>query len=88
MGEVQNENNSGNTLYVINQCNSNCVMCPDADYRRQLPRTISLEDINRQIGAMNPQSSDVIITGGEPTLLKHELIDIIFSCYKHMPSVS
>jgi His-Xaa-Ser system radical SAM maturase HxsC len=87
MVDLQNRNNSGNTLYVVNQCNSNCIMCPDTDYRRQLPRTISFEDINRQIVAMNPQNSDVIITGGEPTLLKYDLIDVILACYKQMPDV-
>ena len=87
MDETINELETGNTLFVINQCNSNCIMCPDTDHNRRLPNNITIEDLTRRIDSMDSKSLDVIITGGEPTLLKTQLYNMIFNCYKKMPDV-
>ena len=72
-----------NDLFVTGRCNSNCIMCSQ-------PPTESdnkdvLEDNLRIIELADKSTSTLGITGGEPTLLKEELLNLIAHSIHHLP---
>ena len=64
-------------VYVTNQCNSNCIMCPDSVKARTRPNHITYEYLMEYISLLPSDLSHVDITGGEPTLLKYQLLPLI-----------
>jgi His-Xaa-Ser system radical SAM maturase HxsC len=80
------KNSRHNVLFITEQCNSRCVMCS------QPPRDIDddylIEEILKTIPMMSWQTSQLCITGGEPTLNFQGLLQIITSVKKNLPSTS
>ena len=72
-------------VYVTNQCNSNCIMCPDSVKLRTRPNEVTMENLLEQIGEINPEAEHVDITGGEPTLLKEQLPELIEAVFRQAP---
>ena len=72
-------------IYVTNQCNSNCIMCPDSVKLRTRPNEVTMENLLEQIGEINPEAENVDITGGEPTLLKEQLPELIEAVFRQAP---
>ena len=72
-------------VYVTNQCNSNCIMCPDSVKLRTRPNEVTMENLLEQIGEVNPEAEHVDITGGEPTLLKEQLPELIEAVFRQAP---
>ncbi|MBC8573013.1 His-Xaa-Ser system radical SAM maturase HxsC [Jingyaoa shaoxingensis] len=72
-------------VYVTNQCNSNCIMCPDSVKLRTRPNEVTRENLLEQIGEINPEAEHVDITGGEPTLLKEQLPELIEAVFRQAP---
>lgn len=72
-------------VYVTNQCNSNCIMCPDSVKLRTRPNEVTREKLLEQIGEINPEAEHVDITGGEPTLLKEQLPELIEAVFRQAP---
>ncbi len=68
------------TLFITNQCNSNCVMCPDSENARRRASTITLESLTEQIESFPKDIDFLCITGGEPTLLRYDLLKILKRC--------
>jgi organic radical activating enzyme len=58
------------TLYVTYRCNWFCNYCSEDTHNRN---DVTLEDLQRKVAEL-PNGSDVAITGGEPGLLKHEVM--------------
>lgn len=76
---------SDNVLLVTNQCNSNCIMCPDSEYLRKnsliAPLPFLLDWVNHI-----PQGVEYLcISGGEPTLLKDDLFLLLNRCKERLP---
>jgi len=69
-----------NIIVVTNQCNSNCVMCPDSIAVRSVRENVPLENIKTLIALINKDAKFICITGGEPTLLKLGLFEIFDEC--------
>jgi len=69
-----------NIIVVTNQCNSNCVMCPDSIAIRSARENIPLKNIKALIALINKDAKFICITGGEPTLLKLGLFEILDEC--------
>lgn len=69
-------------VYVTNQCNSNCIMCPDSVKLRIRPNEVTRENLLEQISEINPEAEHVDITGGEPTLLKEQLPELIEAVFR------
>jgi His-Xaa-Ser system radical SAM maturase HxsC len=72
-----------NDLFVTQRCNSRCIMCSQ-------PPTESddsdLLAVNLRIIELADKSTTALgITGGEPTLLKEDLLKIIAYCNHHLP---
>lgn len=57
------------TLFVMNKCNSNCIMCPEAESQRKQDLNISIDSILEQIRYLPSNARHITITGGEPFLL-------------------
>lgn len=62
------------TLYVTYKCNWFCDYCSEDTHNRN---EVTVEDIKRKLAAI-PANSDVSITGGEPGVLKTEVLQMIF----------
>jgi His-Xaa-Ser system radical SAM maturase HxsC len=77
---------SHNVLFTTDRCNSFCLMCSqppkpadDSHRVRELLRLVDLIDLScRELG----------ITGGEPTLLKGDLLRIIERCRDRLPETA
>ncbi len=75
-----------NSLFVTERCNSRCLMCS------QPPRAVEdqylAEEILEFIPLMSPDTVEIGITGGEPTLAGGALIDILRSLKRHLPATA
>lgn len=72
-----------NALFATDRCNSFCLMCS------QPPKNIDdrwrIRDHLRLIELIDPDTTELGITGGEPTLLKDALIEIVAKCKERLP---
>lgn len=64
-------------IYLTNQCNSNCIMCPDSVKLRTMENTVTVDSVLEYISLLPTDLEHIDITGGEPTLLKQALPDVI-----------
>lgn len=64
-------------VFVTNQCNSNCIMCPDSVKMRTRPNEITPAFLEEFASLLPSDLEHVDITGGEPTLLKEHLPPLI-----------
>ncbi len=73
-----------NGLFVTERCNNNCLMCS------QPPRNISdegmVDELCRIIEIIPDQPEHLIISGGEPTLLKDGLIRVLEKLKAYLPN--
>lgn len=79
------EQSPHNALFITDRCNSNCLMCS------QPPKNIDDLDfhyhINSQLIKMIPTTtSELGITGGEPTILGKRFINLLSSIKEQLPS--
>ena len=74
-------------LYITNKCNSNCIMCPDSVKVRQLPMQQDFDFLKQYLLLLPTDLPFLDITGGEPTLLKGRLSDIIQLAVTHFEFV-
>lgn len=79
-------NSSDNFLQLTNRCNNNCIFCPDSLTVRQAPWFVPVEKLKRIISLMNKDTRYLCITGGEPTLFKDDLFEILSYCSKRLPN--
>jgi len=75
-----------NALFVTDRCNSYCLMCS------QPPRPVADDDRMAEhlklVDLIDPETRELGITGGEPTLLKHDLLRLIEHCKKRLPATA
>ena len=69
-------------IYITNQCNSNCIMCPDSETARQKKNTITKSFLLDYVSLLPSDLLHIDITGGEPTLLKEGLLEVIASTFR------
>lgn len=78
---VYRRNSRHNSVLVTERCNNYCLMCS------QPPRDINddqlIDELLEAIPLMSSETSSVVITGGEPTLLGERLLEVLnaFRCY-------
>jgi len=72
------------TLFITNQCNANCIMCPQPPHKDDY----SLLNSNRLLlNYLTEQPIKKIgITGGEPTVKKDDLLELLKLAYKNYPN--
>jgi len=88
-GEIRvlyRRNSRHNILFFTDRCNSRCLMCS------QPPRVVDdgylVDEILEAIPLMSPDTQELCITGGEPTLLGSKLLDVIGSVKQHLPATA
>ena len=75
-----------NVLFVTERCNSRCLMCS------QPPRDVDdgwlIDEILTYMPLMSPETEEVCISGGEPTLQFDRLLGVIKAAKEHLPDTS
>lgn len=79
------DDSEDNAILVTNQCNSNCIMCPDSDFVRNTNENPDIRKILEQISCIPDDTKHITITGGEPGLLKEDLINVLRKCKECLP---
>jgi len=79
-------NSPYNILFLTERCNSRCLMCS------QPPRAVDdgylVEEILQAIPLMSPETTELCITGGEPTLLGPKFLNVIEATKRWLPKTS
>ncbi len=65
------------TIFTTARCNSNCIMCPAGEPERKRVGNNPLPNIERFIAYLPPDLYNLVITGGEPTLVKDNFFVIM-----------
>ena len=80
------KNSLHNFILFTDQCNSYCLMCS------QPPKPINdfdrIDEHFRLIDLVDPETREIGITGGEPTLFKDDFIRLIEYCKSKLPSTT
>ena len=75
-----------NALFATDRCNSLCLMCS------QPPKAVDdsgrVAELLRIVELMSPQTEELGITGGEPTLLGDGLLEVVRRCKETLPSTA
>lgn len=80
---LHNGNAESGLIFITNQCNSNCIMCPDSISSRTKKSEITTEYLLNYINLLPSDLLHVDVTGGEPTLLKYDLVVVLQSVIEH-----
>lgn len=80
------DDSNDNAIVVTNQCNSNCIMCPDSDAVRNTKENPSIVKILEQIECIPDDTEHMTITGGEVGMLKGDLVKILKKCRDCLPN--
>jgi His-Xaa-Ser system radical SAM maturase HxsC len=72
-----------NTILMTEQCNSYCLMCSQPPKRFDLPDRMA--EHLRLIDLIDPQTAELGITGGEPTLFKDDFIRLLLHIKERLP---
>lgn len=75
-----------NIIFVTNQCNSNCIMCPDSDIVRKTSINESIDELLEYINCIPKTCKHITITGGEPGMLKENLLILLEYCKESLPN--
>ena len=78
--KVYSDLSGDNVLFITNKCNSNCIMCPDSEKMRCNDLGNRVPYLMRLIDLIPSDTRHITITGGEPTLIKWELLEILEKC--------
>lgn len=82
------DDSDDNFIQVTNQCNSNCIMCPDSNQVRNNNYIPDINKIKRQIQCIPDDTKHICITGGEPGILKYDLIEVFKQCKECLPETN
>ncbi|MBR2744784.1 MAG: His-Xaa-Ser system radical SAM maturase HxsC [Clostridia bacterium] len=82
------DDSGDNFIQVTNQCNSNCIMCPDSDQVRNNHYVPDINKIRKQIRCIPDDTENICITGGEPGILKYGLVDVVRECKECLPETN
>ena len=74
------DDSDDNAIVVTNQCNSNCIMCPDSDAVRNTKENPNIKKILEQIECIPDDTEHITITGGEVGILKGDFIKVLEKC--------
>jgi len=75
-----------NSMLLTEQCNSNCIMCSQPP--KQGDDSFLARAYLKAIPLMSAETSEIGITGGEPTLLGDLLFEILQKCKDHLPQTA
>lgn len=74
-----------NIIFVTSRCNSNCIMCPQPIEKEEG----DLMALNlKLISLIDKSTSELALTGGEPTVIGKDLFHLILACKHFLPNTS
>lgn len=79
-------NSASNFLLTTDQCNSLCLMCSQPP--KQVNDFDRIREHLRLIDLIAPETSELGITGGEPTLFKDDFLHLIRYCKDRLPNTA
>lgn len=79
-------NSASNFLLTTEQCNSLCLMCSQPP--RQVNDFDRIREHFRLIDLIDPETRELGITGGEPTLFKDDFLRLIKYCKDRLPNTA
>jgi len=82
---VYQKDSSDNSLLITQRCNCRCIMCPQPPVEEEQDRTPLNLNLLR---LMDKNTPSLALTGGEPTLIRDDLLKIIMECKKELPRTS
>ena len=80
------KNSASNFLLTTDQCNSLCLMCSQPP--RQVNDFDRISEHFRLIDLIDPETRELGITGGEPTLFKDDFLRLISCCKDRLPNTA
>jgi len=75
-----------NVIFATDHCNSLCLMCSQPP--RDVDESGKMAEHLRLISLMDPNTPELGITGGEPTLLGNDFLRLISACKEQLPNTS
>lgn len=75
-----------NSILLTERCNSRCVMCSQPPITRD--DSYLLDEVLQAIPLMHPETREIGITGGEPTLLGSGLVRVIQTARDALPNTT
>ena len=72
-----------NTLFATERCNSFCLMCSQPP--RDVDDSFRVDEILRLLDLVDPETVELGVSGGEPTLLGNGLIEIVDKAKRVLP---
>ncbi|HEX8148486.1 MAG TPA: His-Xaa-Ser system radical SAM maturase HxsC [Pyrinomonadaceae bacterium] len=75
-----------NFILVTDQCNSFCLMCSQPP--RQVDDFDRIGEHLRLIDLIDPETREIGITGGEPTLFKEDFLRLVEHCKDRLPNTA
>lgn len=82
---IYEKHSSHNFLLTTQHCNCSCIMCPNPVFAK---KDNDPHSIFKVISLIDKDAQTLGITGGEPTLLDEQLIAIIRTCKKKLPTTA
>lgn len=80
------KNSPHNFILVTDQCNSFCLMCSQPP--RQVDDFDRIREHLRLIDLIDPETRELGITGGEPTLFKDDFLRLVEHCKERLPNTA
>jgi His-Xaa-Ser system radical SAM maturase HxsC len=80
------KNSPHNFILVTDQCNSFCLMCSQPP--KQVKDFDRINEHLRLIDLIDPETKEIGITGGEPTLFKEDFLRLIEHCKSRLPGTA
>jgi His-Xaa-Ser system radical SAM maturase HxsC len=80
------KNAKHNALLMTERCNNFCLMCSQPP--KEIDDSHIISEVLQMIPMMSPDTAEICLTGGEPTLLGQGLFEIIKSLKRHLPSTA
>lgn len=74
------------TIFTTGLCNSNCIMCPYTENFRLNAKSEPLTNLKKFIASMSPHTEYICITGGEPTILRDDFLNLVDYCRNYFSS--
>jgi His-Xaa-Ser system radical SAM maturase HxsC len=76
------KSSSDNTILLTESCNARCLMCSQPAGNNGF----SLADLRQFIGLIDRETTNLGITGGEPTIERSKLLQVVALCKEHLPN--
>lgn len=80
------KSSSHNFIFVTDQCNSYCLMCSQPP--KQINDFDRVQEHLRLVDLIDPNTTELGITGGEPTLFKDDFLRLVQHCRDRLPNTA